>query len=117
MYFNLENMDQFRIMGFFYEMILQFKEDKTVFVMSVTGTLRPLLDEAVVSFHINENHIAFLYLKDVKYRIAVFEYKHKTVSLKCDIDANVNRGSIKSAGFRILNSNKQQIILSDTETL
>jgi hypothetical protein len=39
------------------------------------------------------------------------------VTLKCDIDANVNRGPIKSAGFRILNTNKQQIILSDTETL
>lgn len=46
-------MDQFRILGFFYEMILQFKEDKTIFIMSVSGTLRPLLEEAVVSFHIN----------------------------------------------------------------
>ncbi len=110
-------MGQFRILGFFYEMVLQFKEDKTIFTMSVHGTLRPLLEEPVVSFHINENHIAFLYLKDVKYRIAIFEYKNKALSLKCDIDAKINRGSIKSAGFRILNSNKHQIILSDTETL
>lgn len=107
-------MDQFRILGFFYEMILQFKEDRTIFIMSVSGTLRPLLEESVVSFHINENHIAFLYLKDIKYRIAIFEYANKTMTLKCDMDANVNRGSIKSAGFRILNSNKHQVILSDT---
>lgn len=39
------------------------------------------------------------------------------LTLKCDIDANITRGSIKSAGFRILNSNQHQIILSDTETL
>ena len=46
-------MEQFRILGFFYEMILQFKDDKSIFVMSINGTLRPLLEEAVVSFHIN----------------------------------------------------------------
>ncbi len=85
--------------------------------MSVSGTLRPLLEEFVVSFHINESHISFLYLKNTKYRIAVFEYKNKHVILKTDIDANVARGSIKSGGFRILGSNKHQIILSDTETL
>lgn len=56
-------MDQFRILGFFYEMILQFKENKTIFTMSVQGTLRPLLEEAVVSFYITEEHVAFLYLK------------------------------------------------------
>ena len=89
-------------------MVPQFKEDKIVFAMSFTGTLRPLLDESVVSFDINENHIVFLYLKDIKYRVAVFEYKNKTVTLKCDMDANVNRGSIKIAGLGILNSKKQQ---------
>lgn len=85
--------------------------------MSVFGTLRPLVQEMVVSFHINQTQISFLYLKDTKYRIAIYEYKNKHIVLKADIDANVSRGSIKSGGFRILGSNKHQVILSDTDIL
>ena len=36
---------------------------------------------------------------------------------KCDVDANIAKASVKSGCFKILGSNKHQVILSDTETL
>lgn len=108
-------MQQFKILGFFYVMILQFKEDKSIFVMSINGTLRPILEEFVVSFFINQFYIAFLYLKESKYRITTFQYKNKGLKKKSDIDAGITKSTDgkKSIGFKILNGNKNQILIGD----
>jgi hypothetical protein len=43
-YFDIGNMEQFNILGYFNELILQLKEDNSIFTMTLCGMLKPLVE-------------------------------------------------------------------------
>ena len=42
-YFAISNMEQFEILGFYHDFILQLKEGSHIFTMSLSGAIRPLI--------------------------------------------------------------------------
>lgn len=43
-------MEQFDILGYYNDLILQFKENQSIFTMSLSGAIRPLIEEPIISF-------------------------------------------------------------------
>lgn len=53
-------MEQFDILGFYNEFLLQLKEEGSVFTMTLGGAVRPLLEGAVIDYWLDHDRLYFL---------------------------------------------------------
>jgi hypothetical protein len=98
-------MEQFDILGFYSEFVLQLKEQGSVFTMSLAGALRPLLEENVSDYWFEHDRIYFLINRPLQRSstIKIYRAKEREIVLEGEMEAG-------PAG-RIVFANSEQIIL------
>lgn len=80
-YFAISNMEQFDILAFYSDFILQLKEDSSIFTMSLTGVIRPLLEEPVASYWFAHDRLYFLTHSHPQRKSTIRIFKVKNNSL------------------------------------
>lgn len=94
-------MEQFEILGFYNEFLLQLKENGAVFTMSLGGALRPLLEEAVSDCWLSHDRLYLLIQGSAI--IKIFRFKDRQIAEETQLPTQ--------NAAKILFANSEQVIL------